>query len=182
MVQNYLGLDISSAIALICAYLSIKRLIAARIIEDAPMSKIRSAHQGYVELMGFTQLGTEEPLLSPLSQTPCLWYRYKIERYQSSGKNSQWRSIDRNNDGKIDLEECQLARSEARRKSERRYHKQPSLQTVHTINYSPSRHQPFIIATSESESLSRRFRWQALFLLSASICSGTVLIWLLNQP
>jgi hypothetical protein len=94
MVQNYLGLGISSAIALICAYLSIKRLMAARIIEDTPTSKIRSAHQAYVELMGFTQLGTEEPLLSPLSQTPCLWYRYNIERYQSSGKNSQWRSIE----------------------------------------------------------------------------------------
>ncbi len=95
MPADYLSLGISAAIALGCAYGSFSRLHSARIIEDTPTSKIRSAHQGYVELIGFAKTGATELLLSGLSQTPCLWYRYNIERYESSGKNSHWRSVER---------------------------------------------------------------------------------------
>lgn len=47
----------------------------ARTIQDTPASKIRSAVQGYVELSG---QAIEAPLISPLSQTPCAWYRYTV--------------------------------------------------------------------------------------------------------
>ncbi len=72
------------------------QLKKARIIEDTPTSKIRSAHQGYVELMGIVQnISAESPLLSPLSGAPCLWFSYKIERYESNGKRSNWRTIEK---------------------------------------------------------------------------------------
>lgn len=283
MEIDYVALVICAVISLVSAVTSIKRLSAARIIEDTPTSKIRSAHQGYVELVGIAKTGPESLLLSGLSQTPCLWYRYKIERYESSGKNSNWRSIesktssqpftltdgsgecyvmperaevstarkrswegnsrhpakissrglfskryryteemlcaedivyviglfetrhppsitaardsemaktlaewkkdydslinrfDRNGDGEIDLQEWEQVRTEARRQLENT----PSLAPVNTISYSPSRRQPYIIASSEPESLSRRYRWQAFGLLLASIVSATALVWMI---
>ena len=94
METDYFALAICTLISLVSAVSSISRLKTARVIEDTPTSKIRAAHQGYVELVGFAKAGPEQLLLSGLSQTPCLWYRYKIERYESSGKNSSWRSIE----------------------------------------------------------------------------------------
>ncbi|TNE75926.1 MAG: hypothetical protein EP334_09425 [Gammaproteobacteria bacterium] len=66
----------------------------ARLIEDMPTSKIRSASQGYTELVGVaTRQGN--PQLAPLSNTLCLWWRYTIEKYQSSGKSSHWVTIEK---------------------------------------------------------------------------------------
>ena len=74
---------------------SFRALVKARTIEDVPTSKIRSAPQGYVELSGTASLdeGTEL-LFSPLTMTPCLWYHYKIERYQRRGKSSHWSTVE----------------------------------------------------------------------------------------
>lgn len=67
----------------------------ARIIEDTPTSKIRSAAQGYVELIGF---GTDKEQMitaGPLTSKMCLWYRYEVEEYRRSGKNSSWHTVDK---------------------------------------------------------------------------------------
>lgn len=288
METDYFALAICAVISLVSAVSSISRLKTARVIEDTPTSKIRSAHQGYVELVGFAKAGPEQLLLSGLSQTPCLWYRYNIERYESSGKNSSWRTIesktseqpftlndgsgdcyvmpkraevstirkrnwkgnsrhpnktgginlfgqryryteeilcaddllyviglfetrhppsptairdaemakilnewkqdydklterfDRNGDGEIDLQEWELVRTEALRKAERQQRATGPVSPVHTISYSPNRRQPYIIASSEPESLSRRYRWQALALLLVSVISASILIWMLR--
>ncbi len=50
-----------------------------RMIADTPTSRIRSAHQGYVELEGEGRLMQGEPVISPLSKKKCLWYKFKIE-------------------------------------------------------------------------------------------------------
>jgi len=65
----------------------------ARLIEDMPTSKIRSAHQGYVELLGVTEPAEGEPLVAPLSGKRCLWYQYHIERYQS-GNKARWVTVE----------------------------------------------------------------------------------------
>jgi len=290
MALDYLALGISGVIALGCGYGSLSSLLSARVIEDTPTSKIRSAHQGYVELIGFAKAGLGNMLLSGLSQTPCLWYKYNIERYESSGKNSSWRSVerktsdqpfmlndgsgdcvvypdradvstqrkktwkgserhpsgttsshslfgsryryteeilcaddllyvigqfetrnppsnselqqramteilnewkqdydklvarfDRNGDGEIDLQEWDLVRAEALRKAQRDINKQAPQNPIHTISYSPSRRQPYMIASSEPESLSKRLRWQAFFLLLASIAGTTAFVWQILQ-
>jgi hypothetical protein len=66
----------------------------ARVIDDTPRSRIRSAAQGYVELRGRGQLPRSQPNVGPLTRRPCLWWMYKIERYDSSGKSSHWRTVD----------------------------------------------------------------------------------------
>lgn len=75
------------------------QLRKARLIEDTPTSRIRSAPQGYVELSGFArELGARGlPLLAPLTQKPCVWFRYRIEHYQHSGKNSRWHTVESGN-------------------------------------------------------------------------------------
>jgi hypothetical protein len=52
----------------------------ARTIEDIPTSKIRSAHQGYVEIKGKTTLNGQSPLYVPRLEVPCVWYRYQVFR------------------------------------------------------------------------------------------------------
>jgi hypothetical protein len=67
-------------------------LYRLRAIRDTPTSKVASAAQGYVELIGRGGQVKESPLLSKLNALPCLWYRYTVERRTS---NNKWETIDR---------------------------------------------------------------------------------------
>ncbi len=60
-----------------------------RHIEDVPTARVRSAHQGYVELIGTAHTMGGEPIIAPLSNTSCCWYRFRVER--RSGKD--WRTV-----------------------------------------------------------------------------------------
>jgi hypothetical protein len=59
-------------------------------VADTPTSRISSAPQGYVELVGKGAHPTDSRLVSPISGLPCLWYRYIIE--EKSG--NKWRRLD----------------------------------------------------------------------------------------
>ena len=72
----------------------VRRFSQARHLLDTPTSKIRSAAQGYVEFYGILQETAEAQLSAPLTGTPCLWWRYRIEEYRSSGKNRSWRTLE----------------------------------------------------------------------------------------
>lgn len=85
------------ALALFCTgatlvsfYFAFRWLNRARLIENAPTAKIRSAQQGYVELVGNARLMAGEPINAPLTGTDCCWYRYKIEK--RGDKN--WRTVE----------------------------------------------------------------------------------------
>jgi hypothetical protein len=80
------GLSLAGLTALFFAF---RNLARARIIEDTPTARIRSAHQGYVELVGEAAAMKGEPILSPLTLTPCCWYRYRVERRHDKG----WRTV-----------------------------------------------------------------------------------------
>lgn len=72
----------------------IKRLSEARFLLNTPTSKIRSAAQGYVELYGVLDELPDGQLRAPLTGTPCLWWRFKIEEYDDDGKRKRWRVIE----------------------------------------------------------------------------------------
>jgi len=79
-------------------YASFRFLSRARLIEDTPTSKVRSAVQGYVELEGTGELMPGEPILAPLTGTPCLWFSYKVEERHSessTGSGGRWRVLHR---------------------------------------------------------------------------------------
>lgn len=62
-----------------------------RWMEDMPTSRIRSASQGYVELEGRARLMEGLPIYSPLTQTECTWYRFKVEkRDQDRDNHTRW--------------------------------------------------------------------------------------------
>jgi len=89
-----LWLALAAGISLFSLKKSHGRFKRARLIEDMPTSKIRSASQGYTELVGVAvQQGN--PQLAPLSNTLCLWWRYTIEKYQRSGKSSHWATVEK---------------------------------------------------------------------------------------
>jgi hypothetical protein len=80
-----------AAIALISVFAWLSSLNRLRAIRDTPTSKIVSAAQGYVELIGHGEQFGDTPLLSQLNQLPCLWYRYKIEKRDSK---SNWETTE----------------------------------------------------------------------------------------
>jgi len=67
---------IGSLYLLIKAFSSLHK---KRVIKDTPTSWLRSAAQGYTELVGRGVHIDGTPLMSPLSGRECLWYRMKSE-------------------------------------------------------------------------------------------------------
>lgn len=62
-----------------------------RQIHDLPTSKVASAAQGYVELVGRGELLDGTPIISRLGGRHCCWYHYQIEEEKSDNK---WETID----------------------------------------------------------------------------------------
>lgn len=69
----------------------------ARLIEDTPTSRIRSAAQGYVELQGRALALPGTSNLAPLTQRPCVWWRYRISKKVESGsgrnRRRSWQTV-----------------------------------------------------------------------------------------
>jgi hypothetical protein len=74
-------------ISLFAWYSALQRL---RTISGTPTSRIGSAAQGYVELIGRGRPGPAA-LISKLRVLPCLWYRWKVE--ERDGEN-KWSTLD----------------------------------------------------------------------------------------
>jgi hypothetical protein len=87
-------LGVFTLIAFLTAFHSLRR---ARLIEDLPTSKIRSAHQGYVELEGYAMPYEERGMqVSPLEGRDCVWWKYKVQERRSSGRGkTRWVTIDK---------------------------------------------------------------------------------------
>lgn len=64
----------------------------ARTIADIATSRIGSAAQGYVELVGHARAQGAELIHSPGSGTPCVWYRYRV--YSRNDTHAPWEQID----------------------------------------------------------------------------------------
>ncbi len=66
----------------------------ARVMEDMPTSKVRSAAQGFVELSGIQHALEGAPLSAPLTGSACTWWDYKIEKRERT-RNSKGQSSTR---------------------------------------------------------------------------------------
>lgn len=89
---------IAMVIGLACGYGIFYFVRRARIIQDTPTSKIRSAVQGYVEVIGKLKYLAKEPVVAPLTGSACAWYHYKIEEerktHTSKGTQTSWHTIE----------------------------------------------------------------------------------------
>ncbi len=76
----------------VCSYFAWRDFRYARALADTPTAKIRSAPQGYVELVGRAESGPRGETVAPLSGSPCLWYRYLVEKKDGKGR---WSTLHR---------------------------------------------------------------------------------------
>jgi hypothetical protein len=81
------SLVVIAAVAFLAWMLSLRRLLA---MSGTPTSRIASAAQGYVELVGRGRNHADFQVLSRLTSLPCLWYRFVVE--QRDG-NNKWRRV-----------------------------------------------------------------------------------------
>lgn len=75
------------SLSLVTWLLNLRRL---RAIADTPTSRVASAAQGYVELVGVGRPLPGDPTISISHQLPCLWYRYR----RSERRNDKWVEVD----------------------------------------------------------------------------------------
>ncbi len=78
-----------AVLAMAALWAGFSGLRRSRHIEDVPTARVRSAPQGYIELVGTAQTLQGEPIIAPLSQTHCCWYRYRVEEHGDNG----WRPL-----------------------------------------------------------------------------------------
>lgn len=79
-LQSRIGWQISFALVGLTSFWAwFANLKRYRTVADTPTSRIASAPQGYIELVGRGRQPPGEGLVSPVSGLPCLWYRYRIE-------------------------------------------------------------------------------------------------------
>lgn len=81
-------------VALVCFWFVFHYLRRARLIEDIPTSRIRSAAQGYAEIVGTVSPARNKELAAPLSGHSCVWYSYKVQRLQKSGRSNHWKTVE----------------------------------------------------------------------------------------
>lgn len=70
-----------------------------RLIENIPTSKVRSIAMGLVEIFGEAVPAEGKLMKSPFSGKDCVYYKYSIEEYRSSGKHSSWVTVKKGDSG-----------------------------------------------------------------------------------
>ncbi len=68
-----------------------RSLLRSRSVSNTPLSKIRSAHQGYAELEGVLEPNQDGAIRARLSGRPCVWYQYRIQHRNRKGA---WETIE----------------------------------------------------------------------------------------
>jgi len=77
-----------AVVAFFAWVMSLRRSLA---ITDTPTSRIASAAQGYIELIGQALNHPGAPVLSKLTGLPCCWYRFEVKRRSAGNK---WEHVD----------------------------------------------------------------------------------------
>lgn len=97
--EFWLGIAVIIAGAVSGFWTWFRYLKRARLIEDTPTSKCRSAAQGYVELIGLQDLMPGEPIRAPLTGRRCTWWEYCIQEkrvtYSKGRRRTRWVNIDK---------------------------------------------------------------------------------------
>ena len=89
-------LSLVAVLFLVCGlllYLSYAAFHRFRFIEGIATSKVSSAAQGHIELKGLGEWMPDDHILSPFSNSRCVWYHCTIDRKQRTGKTTTWTSV-----------------------------------------------------------------------------------------
>jgi hypothetical protein len=93
--SNYVKLLLLSLAALLYTlYRFFHRWHEARLLQDTPLARVRSAPQGYVKLTGLAHAPPDAPTRAPLSGRACVWWTFKVEERVSTFGRSRWQRTD----------------------------------------------------------------------------------------
>ncbi len=93
--QFAIVLAATAGLALFCLVVFRRLLHHSHLAADTPTSRIRSASQGYLELVGEAYALPGEPIRAPLTGKHCVWWSYRVEeRDQRSRGGHGWRTVD----------------------------------------------------------------------------------------
>jgi len=90
----WLAVAIALGAGALMLHQGLKAFWQLRLIHDTPTAAVRSAPQGYVELIGQAQ-PLRALLPARLTGIPCCWYRWRIEQQRRSGRSSKWVVVER---------------------------------------------------------------------------------------
>jgi len=77
-------------VLLYLSYMAFKRF---RFMDATATSLIRSAAQGHVELKGLAEWMPNGAIVSPFSNSRCVWYHCTIDKRSTSGKRTTWTNV-----------------------------------------------------------------------------------------
>lgn len=82
-----------------CFFKGFKIYREYRVLVDTPEMPIRSIPMGLVEIHGKAQPAADKLVTSPVSQTPCLFYKVDIEKYVKDKDGGHWSDYKTNLNG-----------------------------------------------------------------------------------
>jgi hypothetical protein len=85
---NVIAYGLSAVAGVVLLVIGFIKLPKYLIIKNVPTSKIRSLSLGLCEIIGSAEPINEELILSPISKTPCVFYRYIVRKKKRSGRNA----------------------------------------------------------------------------------------------
>ena len=85
-----IGLVVAS---LVCFFFTFHFLHKKRTIQDIPTSRIRSAAQGYLELIGSSEVMEGQPIIAPLTGSHCSWYQFSVEEKVRRNNRNDWKTV-----------------------------------------------------------------------------------------
>jgi hypothetical protein len=85
---------LSLAALLYTLYRFFRRWHEARLLQDTPLARVRSAPQGYVKLTGLAHALPGTPMRAPLSGRACVWWTFKVEERVSTFGRGRWQTTD----------------------------------------------------------------------------------------
>ncbi|MEE2680938.1 MAG: GIDE domain-containing protein, partial [Planctomycetota bacterium] len=92
-----IGMSGSLLTGLVCGVMGLSRVKVKRLIENIPTTPCAEVEIGVTEIIGHLKAGSDEeaePLLGPLTEEPCLWFRYHVQEWRGSGKNRRLVTIE----------------------------------------------------------------------------------------
>jgi hypothetical protein len=82
-------------LALWALYNLFQRLRRDRLVADTPRVHLRSAAQGYVQVVGRAAPAGPAPTAAPLTGRPCTWWSFDIAVHERDARgNTRWRSVE----------------------------------------------------------------------------------------
>lgn len=84
-----MGLALAVVVGLVAWAGALRR---ARAVANLATSRIGSAAQGYVEVMGRASVRPDNLIFSPMSGVQCIWYRYRL--FSKDNSKDEWRQTD----------------------------------------------------------------------------------------